>query len=114
MGVMRFGTAEIQTLTARLSSSTTITSSIATTPAPEPLAEPTSLLAQHCAKCHGAATATPGGGLFLHADSAIDGRHALKAKRLMESGKMPKGGPPLPAETQAAILKEIESFIPQE
>jgi hypothetical protein len=112
--VLPLQAAEAQAITARLSTSTTITSSIGTTPAPQPGSEVVGLVAQHCGSCHGQQLTAPKGGFFLYDGATLTDSVYLKSKRLMESGKMPKGQPALPAETQAAILKEIDSFIPRE
>jgi hypothetical protein len=120
MQVLPLQSAEIQQLTQRLSTSTTITKSITSTPAPEPgSTESTSLLGRFCASCHGLDVAAPKGGFYIGDDRDV-------AKTMRENffsitqhvavkKTMPPANQPQPTDEQrAAILDEIQGIILKE
>lgn len=114
--VLPLQAAEAQAITARLSTSTTITSAIATTPQPQAVGTPASLLAQFCGKCHGLDIAAPKGGFFLGDDAET--AKGMKAKfyeiaQAVGTDKtMPPANAPQPTDEQrAAILTESAEII---
>lgn len=120
MQVMPLQTAEIQQLTQRLSTQTTITKSIASTPAPQPgNTEPMSLLGQFCAGCHGLDVAAPKGGFYIGDDRDVAKTMRDKffsiTQHVAVKKTMPPANQPQPTDEQrAAILDEIQGIILKE
>jgi mono/diheme cytochrome c family protein len=114
--VLPLESSEAARITARLSTSTTITSAIATTPAPQPLGESTGLVGQFCGKCHGLDVAAPKGGLFIgdDADTAKGMRDKFYeiSQEVGAKKTMPPADSPQPTDEQrAALLNEIATII---
>jgi len=80
------------------------------TPAPEiaPSAGP-SLVAKHCASCHGLDKAAPKGGLFYDAGNKLECWPSLKAIQSVMSGKMPKGVQLTPEE-KGELIRELATL----
>jgi mono/diheme cytochrome c family protein len=118
--VMPLEGAEVAKITARLSSTTTITQSVGTT-APaiiRPSEGPSGLVAQFCAQCHGTNLAAPKGGFYIG-----DDRNVAKAMREkffditqhLTKGTMPPANSPQPTDEQKrGILDEIQALILKE
>ncbi len=65
----------------------------------------TSLFVQKCGKCHSGAT--PKGQLTLSTDTTMNLAMFKKCVAMIDSGKMPKGGPPLSANDADQIKSEL-------
>lgn len=65
----------------------------------------TSLFVQKCGKCHSGAT--PKGQLTLSLDTTLNLQSYKKIVSMIDSGKMPKGGPPLTANEADQIKSEL-------
>jgi len=111
--VLPLASSEVAKITA---SSTTITSSVATTPHPQVVGQPTSLLGQFCGKCHGLDVAAPKGGLFIGDDTETAKGMKAKFYELAQAvgtdKTMPPANAPQPTDEQrAAILNEVATII---
>lgn len=72
-----------------------------------------SLVAQHCAKCHGLQMPEPKAGLFFDAGHNLNCKPSLAAVRAVSLGKMPKGQQ-LSAEVREGLVKELLSLTAEE
>ncbi len=68
-----------------------------------------SLVAKHCASCHGKDNPAPAGKLYFDAGLSLDPITAMRAMRSVNAHKMPKKVE-LPDDVRCAINKEIESL----
>lgn len=64
-----------------------------------------SLLEQKCGKCHSGVS--PKGQLSLEKDSLLNAQQFKKSRDMINSGKMPKGGPPLSDTEKDQIIAEL-------
>lgn len=72
-----------------------------------------SLVAQHCAKCHGLQMPEPKAGLFFDAGHNLNCKPSLAAVRAVSLGKMPKGQQ-LSAEVREGLVRELLSLTAEE
>ena len=80
---------------------------------PSPLSDPQpsgpSLVAKHCASCHGLDKAAPKGGLFYDGGHKLDCGPSLKAIQSVMTGKMPKGVQLTPEE-KGELIRELATL----
>ena len=80
---------------------------------PSPLSDPQpsgpSLVAKHCASCHGLDKAAPKGGLFYDGGHKLDCGPSLKAIQSVMTGKMPKGVQLTPEE-KGDLIRELATL----
>lgn len=70
-----------------------------------------SIIASKCGRCHGLTLTEPKGGKFFDAGHKLNCDDAWKALKLVDSGKMPEGGPPLTPQEKGLFLKELYSLV---
>ena len=68
-----------------------------------------SLVAKHCASCHGQDLAAPKGKLFFDAGLALDCGPGMSAVKAVMSGKMPKGVA-LSPEEKGQLIQELAAL----
>lgn len=68
-----------------------------------------SLFSEKCGKCHSGAS--PKGQLSLDGDFLLTAEQFKKARDMVNSGKMPKGGPPLSNQEKDQIIAELSTKL---
>lgn len=112
--VLPLESGEAAKITARLSTTTTITGVMSSPAPPQAAAGDYPLFAKFCASCHGTQLAAPKGGIFLGDDLNVATTMHNRWRNIekeINSGRMPKGGPPLTDDEKRGVALELDAMI---